>query len=81
MRRGLLRFCRFRKLSLHFGRLCRPRPAAITDLQRLTVSLRGGYEQQDGCLLFSFTGQLDAYSEKQFLAFINEHLTSTPNRW
>jgi len=44
----------------------------------LTVSLRGGFEQQDGCLLFSFTGQLDAYSEKQFLAFINDHLTSTP---
>jgi anti-anti-sigma factor len=39
----------------------------------LTVSLRGGYEQQDGCLLFSFTGQLDAYSDKQFLAFIAEH--------
>jgi anti-anti-sigma factor len=44
----------------------------------LTVSLRGGYQQQDGCLLFSFTGQLDAYSEKQFLAFITDHLTSTP---
>ena len=42
------------------------------------MSLRGGYQQQDGCLLFSFTGQLDAYSEKQFLAFINEHLTSSP---
>ncbi|MEN9860423.1 MAG: hypothetical protein RLZZ515_905, partial [Cyanobacteriota bacterium] len=51
---------------------------AITDLQRLTVSLRGGFQQQDGCLLFSFTGQLDAYSEKQFLAFITDHLTSTP---
>jgi anti-anti-sigma factor len=44
----------------------------------LTVSLRGGFEQQNGCLLYSFTGQLDAYSEKQFLAFIEEHLTSTP---
>ena len=42
------------------------------------MSLRGGYQQQDGCLLFSFTGQLDAYSEKQFLEFINGHLTSTP---
>jgi anti-sigma B factor antagonist len=51
---------------------------AITDLQRLTVSLRGGYEQQDGCLLFRFTGQLDAYSEKQFLSFITDHRTSTP---
>ena len=37
------------------------------------MSLRGGYEQQDGCLLFSFTGQLDAYSDKQFLAFIADH--------
>jgi anti-sigma B factor antagonist len=44
----------------------------------LTVSLRGGFQQQDGCLLFSFTGQLDAYSDKQFLAFIEDHLTSTP---
>ncbi len=42
------------------------------------MSLRGGFQQQDGCLLFSFTGQLDAYSEKQFLVFINDHLTSTP---
>ncbi|MFZ9753686.1 MAG: STAS domain-containing protein [Vulcanococcus sp.] len=44
----------------------------------MTVSLRGGFEQQDGYMLFSFTGQLDAYSDKQFLAFIDEHLTSTP---
>ena len=44
----------------------------------MTVSLRGGFQQQDGCLLFSFTGQLDAYSDKQFLAFIEDHLTSTP---
>ncbi len=42
------------------------------------MSLRGGYEQQDGCLLFRFTGQLDAYSEKQFLSFITDHRTSTP---
>ena len=26
------------------------------------------------CLLFSFTGQLDAYSDKQFSAFIAEHI-------
>jgi anti-anti-sigma factor len=44
----------------------------------LTVSLRGGYQQQGNCLLFSFTGQLDAYSEKQFLSFITDHRTSTP---
>lgn len=45
---------------------------AITDLQRLTVSLRGGSERRDECLLFSFTGQLDAYSDKQFTEFITD---------
>ena len=45
---------------------------AIADLQRLTVSLRGGCQQQPQCLLFSFTGQLDAYSDKQFLDFVLE---------
>ena len=39
----------------------------ISELQRLTVSLRGGFDQKDGCLVFHFTGQLDAYSEKQFM--------------
>lgn len=47
---------------------------AISDLQRLTVSLRGGHEQQPQCLLFSFTGQLDAYSDKQFIEFVSDHL-------
>jgi anti-sigma B factor antagonist len=45
----------------------------INDLQRLTVSLRGGFEQQAKCQLFRFTGQLDAYSDKQFAAFIASH--------
>ena len=36
----------------------------------MTVSLRGGCERQAQCLLFSFTGQLDAYSDKQFNEFI-----------
>ncbi len=48
------------------------RTGAITDLQRLTVSLRGGCEPQPNCLLFTFIGQLDAYSDKQFSAFISE---------
>ena len=46
---------------------------AINDLQRLTVSLRGGFEQQARCQLFRFTGQLDAYSDKQFGEFIAAH--------
>ena len=46
----------------------------ITELQRLTVSLRGGFERRDGCLVFSFTGQLDAYSEKHFMTYVNDVL-------
>ena len=51
---------------------------AITELQRLTVSLRGGFEQQAHCQLFQFTGQLDAYSDKQFSDFISGHRSVTP---
>jgi anti-anti-sigma factor len=46
---------------------------AINDLQRLTVSLRGGFEQQAKCQLFRFTGQLDNYSDKQFVQFLGAH--------
>ena len=46
----------------------------ISELQRLTVSLRGGFEQKEGCLVFHFTGQLDAYSEKQFMEYVGDVL-------
>ena len=46
----------------------------ISELQRLTVSLRGGFEQKGGCLVFHFTGQLDAYSEKQFTEYVSDVL-------
>ena len=46
----------------------------ISELQRLTVSLRGGFEQKDDCLVFHFTGQLDAYSEKQFMEYVGDVL-------
>lgn len=46
----------------------------ISELQRLTVSLRGGFEQKDGCLVIHFTGQLDAYSEKQFMEYVGDVL-------
>ncbi len=59
--------------SLHFERRFASRPAEISELQRLTVSLRGGFEKQALCLLFSFTGQLDAYSDKQFKDYILLH--------
>ena len=49
----------------------------ISELQRLTVSLRGGFEQRDGCLVFHFTGQLDAYSEKQFMAYVADVLQAS----
>ncbi|MCX5953714.1 MAG: STAS domain-containing protein [Cyanobacteria bacterium] len=39
----------------------------------MTVSLRGGCDKTDQALIFGFTGQLDAYSDKQFSAFIAEH--------
>jgi len=54
------------------------RTGAITDLQRLTVSLRGGSERRDACLLFSFTGQLDAYSDKQLTEFITDRHKGEP---
>lgn len=62
----------FANRCLHFERSIHWGVVPIIDLQRLTVSLRGGFEQQAGCLLFRFTGQLDAYSDKNFLAFISE---------
>ena len=49
----------------------------ISELQRLTVSLRGGFEQKDGCLVFHFTGQLDAYSEKQFMEYVVDVLKAS----
>ena len=49
----------------------------ISELQRLTVSLRGGFEQNGGCLVFHFTGQLDAYSEKQFMDYVQDVLKAS----
>ncbi len=38
--------------------------------------MRGGFERKKGCLVFYFTGQLDAYSEKQFTDFLNPAFSS-----
>ncbi len=43
-------------------------------MQRLTVSLRGGFERRKGCLVLYFTGQLDAYSEKHFKTYVDDVL-------
>jgi anti-sigma B factor antagonist len=69
----LLRILQSPPASLHSSRKLFTGAGTITDLQRLTVSLRGGCERQAQCLLFSFTGQLDAYSDKQFTDFILQH--------
>ena len=50
---------------------------AISELQRLTVSLRGGFKQSGGYLVFHFTGQLDAYSEKQFVEYVADVLKTS----
>ena len=46
----------------------------ISELQRLTVSLRGGFAQKDRCLVLYFTGKLDAYSETQFSEYATDVL-------
>ncbi len=38
--------------------------------------MRGGFERKKGCLVFYFTGQLDAYSEKQFRDFLDDAFSS-----
>ncbi|WP_241434006.1 MULTISPECIES: STAS domain-containing protein [unclassified Prochlorococcus] len=60
--------------TLHLWSIRRLGP--INDLQRLTVSLRGGFERRKGCLVFHFTGQLDEYSKKQFTDFVNDVFSS-----
>ncbi|MDC3168478.1 STAS domain-containing protein [Prochlorococcus sp. AH-716-D22] len=46
----------------------------IEDFQKLTVSLRGNIEIKGNIIVFTFKGQLDAFSEKQFKTFITNIL-------
>ena len=46
----------------------------IEDFQKLTVSLRGNLEIQTNIIVFTFKGQLDAFSEKQFKNFVTNNL-------
>ena len=41
----------------------------IEDFQKLTVSLRGNIDVKTNIIVFTFKGQLDAFSEKQFKTF------------
>ena len=46
----------------------------IEDFQKLTVSLRGNLDVKTNILVFTFKGQLDAFSEKQFKTFVTSNL-------
>ena len=46
----------------------------IEDFQKLTVSLRGNLDLKSNIIVFTFKGQLDAFSEKQFKTFITNNL-------
>ena len=50
----------------------------IEDFQRLTVSLRGNISVKSKKIIFTFTGQLDAFSEKQFKTFVTSNLEKDP---
>ncbi len=50
----------------------------IEDFQRLTVSLRGNKSVKVKTTVFTFTGQLDAFSEKQFKTFVTSNLKKDP---
>ena len=46
----------------------------IEEFQKLTVSLRGNIEVKTNIIVFTFKGQLDAFSEKQFKNFVTQHI-------
>ena len=46
----------------------------IEDFQKLTVSLRGNLNIKTNIVVFTFKGQLDAFSEKQFKTFVTNNL-------
>ena len=46
----------------------------IEDFQKLTVSLRANLDLKSNINVFTFKGQLDAFSEKQFKTFVANNL-------
>ena len=50
--------------------------STIEDYQKLTVSLRGNIDVKTNILVFTFKGQLDAFSEKQFKTFVTNNLNN-----
>ena len=46
----------------------------IEDFQKLTVSLRGNIDLRTNIIVFTFKGQLDAFSEKQFKTYVANNI-------
>ena len=65
-------------LIITFDKLFFWRDWIIEDFQKLTVSLRGNIEVKTNIIVFTFKGQLDAFSEKQFKTFISNTLKNNP---
>jgi len=61
-------------LIITFDKLIFWRDLIIEDFQKLTVSLRGNLDVKTNILVFTFKGQLDAFSEKQFKYFVTNNL-------
>ena len=60
-------------LIITFDTLILWRCQIIEDFQKLTVSLRGNLDVRTDIIVFTFKGQLDAFSEKQFKSFVTNN--------
>jgi len=60
-------------LIITFDKLFFWRDKIIEDFQKLTVSLRGNIDLKTNIIVFTFKGQLDAFSEKQFKTFVTNN--------
>ena len=63
-------------LIITFDKLFFWRDLVIEEFQKLTVSLRGNIDVKTNIKVFTFKGQLDAFSEKQFKNFITNNLSN-----
>ena len=61
-------------LIITFDTLFFWRDLIIEEFQKLTVSLRGNIDVKTKITVFTFKGQLDAFSEKQFKNFVTNNL-------
>ena len=61
-------------MIITFDKLIFWRNSVIEDFQKLTVSLRANLDIKTNIIVFTFKGQLDAFSEKQFKTFISNNL-------